>query len=613
MCGIFGALGPKHSLLQGYSSRIHQRLNHRGPDDFGLEKDENFTLGFNRLAILDLSVQGHQPMYDASGRYVIVFNGEIYNYKELRSSELFGVKFSSETDTEVLLYLLIKEGAEALNKLNGMFAFCFVDIHTGSIIMGRDRFGIKPLYFTVQENTLFFTSELQGLRFIDELDWQLDESALMEYIGIGYISHDRSIYRQWSKLLPGHYISFNFKNVHSQLELLRYWKLSFDNLYERNYEEALEEFEELFSDAVAIRLRSDVPVGIFLSGGIDSGLVAAFAQRVRPVDCYTIAYKEKDFDESELSALTAKHIGAKHEIVYLDNVEMEHLDVLGQHFDEPFSDSSALPSYKVCKAGAKKATVFLTGDAGDEAFAGYNRYIKRLRHQSIIKKLSFLRYLKPLEDFIPLKHAIKFHKLTSDPALRDNHYDQIPGNPWQTSLFQKKYKTYFRNSFKGFIYCNGDVTRNQQMFDYEHYLPNDILVKMDRASMANSIEVRSPFLDYRLHEFAARLPREWLIDEGQGKKILRDISRKHLPEVVFNARKRGFGIPLADWTRNDHFLSRLEEKISSSEIASKYFDMKGIKRIISLHKKAEINGGGLLWRLSMLMNWEEINVKASAK
>ena len=608
MCGIFGALGVKHTLLHDYASEVHQSLNHRGPDDKGLEIGNHFTLGFNRLSILDLSANGHQPMYDRTGRYVIVFNGEIYNYKEIRDEKLYDINFQSKTDTEVLLNLLILYREKVLNMLNGMFAFCFVDTQTGEVIIGRDRFGIKPLYFSVQDRTLFFTSELKGLRFIKELNWELNELALLEYLGIGYISQDKSIFSHWFKLLPAHYLNFNVNELNKIPTPVRYWKLSFENPYDKSYEEAIVEFEDLFKDAVAIRLRSDVPIGIFLSGGIDSGLVAAFAQKIQPINCYTIAYKEKKFDESKLAALTAQHIGAAQEVINLERIHEEELNSLGHYYDEPFSDSSALPSYQVCKAGSEKATVFLTGDAGDEAFAGYNRYIKRLSHDSILKRLKFLRFFKLLATIVPFKYAIKFHKLTAKSVLRDSHYDEIPGNPWQMSILNKNYHTRFKNYFKGFTYSQNNVTLNQQMFDYEHYLPNDILVKMDRASMANSIEVRSPFLDYRLHEFAARLPKDWIIDASRGKKILRDVAKKYLPEEVFHAKKRGFGIPLAKWTRSNGFLNRLQNKFSSSPIFKQYLNKKGVNKLIALHKKGKINGGALLWRLSMLLDWEERNL-----
>jgi len=608
MCGIFGTLGPESKLLQKYASSMHTLLHHRGPDNQGFTKGDRFALGFNRLAILDLSDSGMQPMHDSSKRYYIVFNGEIFNYRELKETYLPNIKLRGKSDTEVLLHLLMLTKEKALPLLNGMFAFCFIDTKTGNYILGRDRFGIKPFYYTIQQETLYFASELKGLKAIKELPWAIDENALLSYLGNGYITEDSTIYKDYYKLLPASFIQGNiFEKKHSKTPSI-YWQLDLTEDYKGTYEDAKVDFEAIFSNAVSIRLRSDVPLGVFLSGGIDSGLVAAFAIKEQPITCYTVGFKEKQFDESLLAKSTAKHIGAEWREINIDKLGLSQIETLAYYYDEPFSDSSVLPSYLICKAGSSEATVFLTGDAGDELFAGYIRYIKRLKYSNFHRYTRTMKFMKGIGFLVPFSWKIKFHKIISQTDLRDAYYDEIPANPWQLSLIQKQHHKKFEQIFidrvKGFARFT-NPTMNQQLFDYEHYLPNDILVKMDRASMANSVEVRSPFLDYRLHEFVAKLPRKWLINNTTGKILLREMAKKYLPNEVVIAEKRGFGIPLNEWTRNSLFLDNLIKDTKHSKIFEEYINLEGFHKFIIAHRNLAIEGGGLVWRLAMLLAWEK--------
>ena len=378
MCGIFGSLGPE-PITEHIRERIHQTLHHRGPDARGWSEGNNFGLGFNRLAILDLSPTGDQPMWDRTGRFGLIFNGEIYNFKELKETYLKGEELRGTSDSEVLLYLLISKGIKSLNLLNGMYAFCFLDKETGEYLLVRDRFGIKPLYFTVSKQTVFFASEVKALLQLPETKTQICESSLLDYLGAGYISGQRSIFKNIKRLQPASFISGNlFKEPFIKSQ--KYWELNTNGeKCKSSYEDALVEFDTLFNDAVKIRLRSDVPLGIFLSGGIDSGLVASYAARNGNIRCFNIIYNDAERDELELADKTAKHVGVDLTSICLSDQSNLDLQELSKFYDEPFADSSAFPSYHICKAGSNKATVFLTGDAGDEAFAGYIRYISRLR------------------------------------------------------------------------------------------------------------------------------------------------------------------------------------------------------------------------------------------
>ena len=608
MCGIFGALGPSNYLATKHRNNIHKALHHRGPDDYDFQCGDKFSLGFSRLAILDLSPLGSQPMTDQSGRYIIVFNGEIFNYLELKSKYLSQTKLRGSSDTEVLLQLLIKFQEEAIPLLNGMFAFCFLDSVTGDFIIATDRFGIKPLYYRISNNTLFFASELKALLEINELSWTIDSQAMLSYIGCGYVNKPNTIYNESKQLLPASYLTGNCNEIQGVSKSNKYWELNINPTFQGKFDDALIELESLLFDATKLRLRSDVPLGVFLSGGIDSGLVAALAAKMQAINCFTITYPNSQYDESKLAKKTADHIDANWSPIRLDEFKIEQFYQISDIYDEPFSDSSALPSIQICKAGTNRATVFLTGDAGDEAFAGYNRYINRLKFSKLHSISKVIPNGSLASNFVSLKNAVKIHKLYSPSKMIDSFYDEIPGNPLQLKILNKRFHKslieYFHER-SAQIPMNVNPTINQQNFDYSYYLPNDILVKMDRASMSSSIEVRSPFLDYRIHEFAASMPRDWLINAQKGKIILRELAKQYLPTEVINAKKKGFSIPLNQWTCQNKFISSLRNQISHSDIFSDYFNLSGVNEIIELHFRKKISAGTILWRVAILLDWEK--------
>lgn len=608
MCGILGWLGNEPQNGSDWLPNVAETLYHRGPDDDGTAEGHFYGLGFRRLSILDLSESGHQPMYDSSGRYVIVFNGEIFNFQELKEKELLEANLQGASDTEVLLNLLIRKGTDAIPLLNGMFAFCFLDTFEKQFIIARDRFGIKPFYYTLQNGTFYFASELKALTNFPGLHFSINERAVYDFLGTGYIGGEQSIYREVYKLLPATFCKGRYDDSINTVNSYLYWSLNYKNSFKGTYEEALDWFESLFEDAVKIRLRSDVPVGLFLSGGIDSGLVAAFAKKFQQVNCYNVNYQEEAHNEWKLAKQTAGHLNFPLKSLQLDaNSILEDIDQLTYYYDEPFGDSSALPSFNVCKAGSEHATVYLTGDAGDEAFAGYSRYIRRIKQRKWEALSKILKPLNGLSQAMPTALQNQWYKLTAPANLRDAYYDEVPGNPLQKGLFNKTHRSplqkHFLNRVEQFSKTNS-VTYNQQLFDYQYYLPDDILVKMDRASMGNSIEVRSPFLDYRIHELAASLPREWLVNKQQGKLFLREIAKRHLPEEVVDARKRGFSIPINDWMRRKDIMEALKEGVKKSKIFKDVIDKEGITEVIDAHNKGEIDSGAILWRILILIKWE---------
>jgi len=580
-------------------------LLHRGPDDQGLEQGSGFDLGFNRLSILDLTNNGHQPMWSGNKRYCLVFNGEIYNYKEIKKSYLPELNWQGSSDTEVLLQLLIEKGEDAIPLLNGMFAFCWIDTHTGEYIMGRDRFGIKPLYYTFWQNNLYFASELKGLKAICPRTYDVSETALLDYLGSGYITGPLSIYKDVFKFPPAHFTKGNLQDVKS-LNAKSYWELVITEDYSGTYEQAIEELDDLLTDAVRLRLRSDVPLGIFLSGGIDSGLVAAMAAQEQEVNCYTISFPGASNDESVLARKTADHIGAKWHSIEMKGLDSVDVDKLAHFYDEPFSDSSAIPSYAICQAASRKATVFLTGDAGDEAFAGYKRYIKSIKYKAVISVFNPLSHLPGLRSLTTFRHFSKLDRLQAPRLFRSAYPDDLPNSWYYEHLMPPKVYQKFLSHHRGKainFYRYTNLTSNQQHFDYLNYLPDDILVKMDRASMANSIEVRSPFLDYRLHELAASLPRNWLIDNKGGKKILRDLAKRYLPQEVVHAKKAGFGVPLHDWTREVGLISKNLKTALAGLNGCQLFSEKSLELLLEWHQQGKINLGPMIWKIFILGKW----------
>jgi asparagine synthase (glutamine-hydrolysing) len=613
MCGIYGWLGNRGSSADPVA--VGRLLHHRGPDDSGWDSGERWGLGFRRLSILDLSPSGHQPMRSACGRYCLVFNGEIYNYLELREElRAAGCVFRGSSDTEVLLQLLLREGAAALGRLNGMFALAWVDLVEQRFLLARDRLGVKPLYYALHGGGLVFASELKGLLPSISPRPSVDPAAIVEYLALGYLPGDRAIFLGVHKLPPGSQLSGPLDNI-AQASPTRYWKIEIGDPAESTPPASRdgEELERLLDDAVRIRLRSDVPVGVFLSGGIDSGLVATLAARHGSPVAFTVGFAEPEFDETALAAGVARHAGLPHRVVPAQEATLDVIDRLAWHFDEPFGDSSALPTYLLCEAAAEHAIVFLAGDGGDEAFGGYRRYVEAGRLGwaarlpgavgAILRSSSgALPAASPLafrlrKLGLPAQgYAAAFDAMPEDPILREVLHGDLralaahAGRPLWAAWAKS---------------AGRSVTARQQQLDYDLYLPDDILTKVDRASMAHSIEVRSPFLDYRVVEWAARLSRASLLNARQGKLPLRALAERLLPAASAEARKRGFGVPLAAWFRADAGQAFLRDRLLSPTARQRrWWDTDAVEKICAIH----LSGRGrdfsaLLWRLLMLEAW----------
>lgn len=617
MCGIYGWFGADVEGMPAIVEHVSDLLRHRGPDDRGFERGHGWALGFQRLSILELSPLGHQPMRSPDGRFSLIFNGEIYNYVELRNElERDGERFRSASDTEVLLRLLARQGKEALLRLNGMFALAFVDTEARTFLLARDRLGVKPLYYRMQDGVLRFASELKALLAWPDPGRQIDLDAVVQYMALGYLPSETCIFSGYSKLPPGHML-FGTLDRPAQARPVQYWTLSLsDDPAERPITpDELDGMTDLLCDAVRIRLRSDVPVGVFLSGGIDSGLVAAMAARSthRSPLALTVGFSEDHADETDLARATAQHAGLDHRVILQRPCELADLDRLAWSYDEPFSDPSALPTFALCGAAAKHATVFLSGDGGDEAFGGYRRYIESLRSQSLMRlasKASWgLRSLARLVPDLSLAHY-RLLKLGLPDRQGVAAFDHLPGDPaiWLAAHPDLRSLASQAGGPLWDRWClsrGAPVTARQQHLDYSLYLPDDVLVKVDRASMAHSIEVRSPFLDYRLVEWAARLPRAALLNARMGKLPLRALAKQLLPKAVEQGVKRGFGVPLGDWFRKPPGIALVRERLLSPEARRlDFWEPQGVERILALHQWARGRDFGLLlWRLLMLDAW----------
>lgn len=616
MCGIYGWIGSPPDDPQNLKQTISRLLRHRGPDDDGFQMGDGWGLGFRRLSILDLSESGHQPMQTPDHRFWIVFNGEIYNYLELKNElEKEGDTFVGTSDTEVLLKILGQEGETGLKKLNGMFAVAMVDTKNRTFLLARDRLGQKPLYYHFQKGQLRFASELKGLLAWSDATRDINPTAISQFLGLGYLSSETSIFKNYFKLPPAHFMIGSLDEPH-RVQIQPYWQLE---ITESRETVLLDELLDLLKDATRIRLRSDVPVGIFLSGGLDSGLVASLAgivdSRVRPL-ALTVGFSEEAFDETKLAQETAKNANLEFRQIPLQPTNLTNIDRLAWFYDEPFGDASALPTFALCEAAKEHATVFLAGDGGDEAFAGYNRYIGTLKYQRLTKIppsiATCLRYFANL--FPPL--SVFHYRVLKSTAPQFGFaaaYDGLPEDPLISFILSPELKPYFDDAghplwqrWKNYSHLS--LTARQQGLDYALYLPDDILVKVDRASMAHSIEVRSPFLDHRVVEWAAALSRRVLLNGDEGKLPLRKLGQKLLPASVQKASKRGFGVPLVEWFRQPMGVGFLRDRLLSSEAKQRgFWQVDRVETIIQRHQsKKGRDFSPMLWRLLMLDAWSRL-------
>lgn len=558
MCGIIGYIGPgNNSKKENSDFLINGALNdlkHRGPDNQSFKHTKSGFLAHVRLSIIDTNVEANQPMSDPSERWTIIFNGEIYNYQSLKDELIKdGISFQTSSDTEVLLQLLIKYGKGALNMLNGFFAFCFYDSLNDSYLIARDRFGIKPLVYYKASDEFYFGSEIRSLIYLG-IEKKINKSALANYFRFNYIPAPQTIFENTFKLLPGQCISISDGEIHEESYYTYYPKeKSIDN-----FQTATDKVKDLLESSVKKRLVSDVPLGSFLSGGVDSSIIASIAAKYHPnINTFSIGFNDEPFfDETEYAEKVAKHINSNHSTFKLANSELySNLDNIIHAIDEPMADSSAINVYLLSKLTKEKVTVALSGDGADELFSGYNKHHALYWAGEKNLKNSFIKTFGGLTNITPKSRQSKWSNFARQiekyqKGLKLTSEDRYLF--WASFMNSSKVErlVYQKPVYDLPIKSVSDF--NDYLFmDFNLVLPNDMLRKVDMMSMANSLEVRTPFLDHELVEYVFSLPPSFKINSTDKKIILKEAFKDDLPEEIFHRKKHGFEVPLLKWFQNE--------------------------------------------------------------
>lgn len=616
MCGICGKIhfDPSRRIDESEIRGMADSIRHRGPDDEGYHVQDNVGLGFRRLSIIDLST-GHQPLTNEDGSLWIIFNGEIYNFPELREILLGkGHILRTRTDTECILHLYEEYGNECVNYLRGMFAFAIWNNKSKALFCARDRFGIKPFYYYVDQHSFIFGSEIKSILKAADVDRAMDLNALDSYFTYGYVTGSRTIYSAIKKLLPAHTLSLHPCSS-SQPRLTSYWDLQFHPDYSRSEAQWLEEVENKFSESVRLHMISDVPLGAFLSGGVDSSSVVALMARysTERVKTFSIGFAESQFNELQYAREVARKYQTDHHERVLEPESVTLLSTLVDAYDEPFADNSAIPTYYVSKFAREYVTVALSGDGGDELFAGYTHYPK-LRN---IERYNFLPAFvrKPLakgihslipntvqgkglsyllsqdEDMIGA-HISVFNRLERKKLYASDVYDHLQG-----SYAESEKEKIIRNSR-----AEEYVSRMQEL-DIRSYLVDDILTKVDVVSMQNSLEMRVPFLDHQFVELTLKIPVQYKMHRRGQKYIFKQAMSPYLPASILHHKKQGFTLPFKLWFKED-----LKEYVDDRFLAtrsrlSNYLNMDCVRNVVSEHRRGSRDFTTKIWSLLFFDAW----------
>lgn len=616
MCGIVGIVDVRgeRPIDRGLLERMNQTQVHRGPDAGGVHLAPGVGLGHRRLSIIDLA-GGDQPLFNEDRSVVTVYNGEIYNFPDLmRELQELGHVFKTRCDTEVIVHAWEAWGEACVERFRGMFAFALWDAGKETLFLARDRLGIKPLYHTTLADGLFLcSSELKGIAEHPGLSKTIDPKAVEAYFGFGYVPEPRTIWKGVKKLSPGHALTWRRGDPAPRER--RYWDVPFTPVSVGNEDDAAEELMARLEEAVKIRLVSEVPLGAFLSGGVDSSAVTALMGQATTT-C-AIGVDDPQYDESGYAAAVAERLGTDHHLDIVQPGDASLIDVLAGLYDEPFADSSAMPTYRVCEAARKRVTVALSGDGGDETLAGYRRYLWHLREERIRGFLplgarrplfGMLGALYPKLDWAPsfLRAKSTFQTLARDPV--DGFFNSVSSLPdaWREKLFSPGLKRelqgygaveVFRRHAKSAP--TEDPLALAQYLDLKTYLPGDILTKVDRASMAHSLEVRVPILDHELVEWTSGLPADLKLRGTTGKYLLKKGLEAHLPPAMINRPKMGFALPLTAWFRGALAEPAREALLGPAMADSGLFDMGELKRWLDRHRSGRRDYGPALWSLMM--------------
>ncbi len=613
MCGIAGILNTNGApVSRDVLSAMTTTLAHRGPDGFGLELRDSVGLGHRRLAIIDLA-GGQQPLSNEDGQVWITFNGEIYNYRELRAElESKGHSFRTHSDTETIVHAYEEWGDSCVERLRGMFAFAIMDWRRRRLFLARDQLGIKPLYYFQNTRCFAFASELQALRHVPGFPAELDLQAIDEYLWLQYIPAPRTAFRGVKKLSTGQRLSISFDGQLAGPE--EYWRLDFAAKQHRTEAEWIEALEATLRDSVRAHLVSDVPFGAFLSGGVDSSAVVAYMAQIleQPVRTFSIGFDEVEFNELEYAAKAAQRWGTEHHVELVKPDALAILPRLVRHYGEPFGDSSAVPTYYVCQMARRFVPMVLSGDGGDEAFGGYDSY------RAWLGWLNYDGVSLPRQILHRLKQAAHMNFQPRRPTLAAwlefMYYLNVPQ---RQSLWRREYQSFCPSPLEQFErefarakrYTDGNKA---QSLDFKTYLPNDILTKVDVASMMHGLEVRTPLVDVRVAEFAATIPESFCLardDQGEweGKRLLKQAMQKYYPPEFLRRPKKGFAVPLTKWFAPDGPLrGEIQERLTGGHSPlHELFEPAGISALL------QANASGPLWLLLFLDEWLRQNKSVS--
>ena len=619
MCGICGKINflsdkfVTHEEIQMMTNTLY----HRGPDDEGIFIDNAIGLGFRRLSIIDLST-GHQPLSNENETVWIVFNGEIYNYIELRNDlKLKGHIFRTKTDTETIVHLYEEYKEDCVSYLRGMFSFVIWDANKKRLFCARDRFGIKPFFYTVTKGSFIFASEIKAILTSRDYEKRIDLNVLNEYFAYGYISRNRSIFKDIKKLLPGHYLIIDTE-FPGKLLIKQYWKIRFVPDNRTTEKEWIEKIQATFDDAVKIRLMSDVPLGAFLSGGVDSCSVVALMARnsSQPIKTFTIGFKEVEYNELKYARLLSERYHTEHHEQIIEPESVAVLSSLVKGYDEPFADSSAIPTFYVSKFAKEYVTVVLSGDGGDELFAGYDnyqRFISLQRHNILPEKVNstiFGTALKLIPDNVKGKKLLLY--LSQNKKLA-SVYSGLWHNYERKKLFSKELLFQIDLDLPEIqnadnlnaVLLDADFISSLQWQDILTYLPDDILTKVDRASMLNSLEVRVPILDHKLAELSFSIPSNFKYNPKGRKYIFKKAMAQYLPAEILSHKKQGFGVPLTHWFKKDLKEYVADRIHSGNQNLSQYFDINYIENIKKIHNTGQRDFNSKLWSLLFFDAWYE--------
>jgi asparagine synthase (glutamine-hydrolysing) len=625
MCGIAGFISEGssdfHAALLG---QMCDRIAHRGPDAFGYYRQGSVALGHRRLSIIDVG-GGKQPLGNEDGSVQIVFNGEIYNYLELRADLVRkGHRFATDSDTEVLVHLYEEVGESLPEHLNGMFAFAIWDARKQELFLARDRFGKKPLYYStaVPGFRFCFASELKALTVLPGFDSSISAESLADFLTFGYVPDPQTIYRNVWKLQPGRSLLVTSAGNRER----RYWAPPFGSDEGADFERAVAEVEELAGDSVERRMMADVPLGGFLSGGVDSSAVVAYmAKRAgHRVKTFSIGFTDEAFSEVRYARMVAQRYGTEHHEEIVTPSVHETLRTLVEHYDEPFADASAIPTLYLARMTRQHVTVALSGDGADELFGGYQRYRIAVAQQQVRQRIpEWIRrsVIGPAAKYYPKLYSLpRIFRAKSSLTELAHSFGQAYADSMSSfrfGLLQNVLAPELRRELKGYSpyekftdrftrYRDLSPLKQIQAVDVETYLPGDILVKVDRATMAYSLEARCPWLDYRMGELACRLPESFHLHGGVAKRLFKAAARPHIPPEIIDRKKMGFGSPVAAWFRSS-LKSTFESLVLRPEMG-RYIDLDVTRRMWQRHQSGSLNYGPDLWALLMVACWEDRHV-----